>query len=423
MKQLWLLFVFVSLVLSVVPLIKRDWNEKYGIDWTGTYEDLHRCLDPSQMNARVENSDERMKQLWLLFVFVSLVLSVVPLIKRDWNEKYGIDWTGTYEDLHRCLDPSQMNETILEVLADEFERRMTPGNTFEGYDIVDAEFKVIRIRAVKSEYLKKSVTILPRIFRLQYDLQVISTEVGPHNATIHTNHDVTLIRTLGGYHITRHLKSKLETEVVSPQTLDGTFIQHNAFESPEIVDHAKETKQVNLMTYNIWNLNSPWNNRKDLIVQDVREINPDVIAWQEIRYHHKMREKNSIHQISDLMHNFPEHNFVFESGATYIDTYDARTYNQYEDEGVAISSRFPILESSYTRFLRNFSDHEDEHQRLCLRALVETPIGKINYFTSHFSLSENARLRNLVEFVEFSDRFSMPQGIFKLKSFKLKISS
>jgi len=79
------------------------------------------------------------------------------------------------------------------------------------------------------------------------------------------------------------------------------------------------------------------------------------------------------------------------------------------DEGVAIFSKLPILETSYLPLTRNFSDAEDEHQRVCLRALINTTRGPINFFVTHMSLSKSARRRNSIEIVNFANLHSRPQ--------------
>jgi endonuclease/exonuclease/phosphatase family metal-dependent hydrolase len=67
--------------------------------------------------------------------------------------------------------------------------------------------------------------------------------------------------------------------------------------------------------------------------------------------------------------------FVFQPAMTYLDIKSYRF--SHVDEGVAIFSRLPILESSFIRLSRNFSDREDEHQRICLRALINSTSGSL----------------------------------------------
>ncbi len=48
---------------------------------------------------------------------------------------------------------------------------------------------------------------------------------------------------------------------------------------------------------------------------------------------------------------------------------------RHTDEGLAIFSRLPIVESSWTPLSRDNADREDDHQRILLRARVRTPQG------------------------------------------------
>jgi len=59
----------------------------------------------------------------------------------------------------------------------------------------------------------------------------------------------------------------------------------------------------------------------------------------------------------------------------------------HEDEGVAIFTVYPILETSHIILTRNFSDPVDQHQRVCLRALIDTPSGNLTIIISIVLLS------------------------------------
>jgi hypothetical protein len=80
--------------------------------------------------------------------------------------------------------------------------------------------------------------------------------------------------------------------------------------------------------------------------------------------------------------------------------------HEYHQEGLAIFSRWPILNSSYILLSRDPNDKGDFHQRICLRALVDTPIGPINFLTTHLSLSPAARKRSFVEIGDFAHQLT-----------------
>ena len=63
-----------------------------------------------------------------------------------------------------------------------------------------------------------------------------------------------------------------------------------------------------------------------------------------------------------------------------------------------------IKSSSFISLTRDPNDSRDNHQRLVLRAEVETPVGPTHFFNTHFSLSRNARSRNVREITPFVGR-------------------
>ena len=80
----------------------------------------------------------------------------------------------------------------------------------------------------------------------------------------------------------------------------------------------------------------------------------------------------------------------------------------HTDEGLAVFSRFPILQSSHLVLSRVLSDSDDAHQRLVMRYLIETPQGHINVFHSHFALTETARQRAVLELWNWVQQFPLP---------------
>jgi endonuclease/exonuclease/phosphatase family metal-dependent hydrolase len=75
---------------------------------------------------------------------------------------------------------------------------------------------------------------------------------------------------------------------------------------------------------------------------------------------------------------------------------------EFHSEGLAIFSRWPILDTSYILLSRDASDRGDFHQRICLHARVATPYGNISFLTTHLSLSPKARVRSLIEIGDFA---------------------
>lgn len=76
---------------------------------------------------------------------------------------------------------------------------------------------------------------------------------------------------------------------------------------------------------------------------------------------------------------------------------------EFHQEGVAIFSRWPILETRHLFLSRDGSDRGDFHQRVCLCAVVATPYGNVSFLTTHLSLSQKARVRSIAEIGQFAN--------------------
>ncbi len=59
-------------------------------------------------------------------------------------------------------------------------------------------------------------------------------------------------------------------------------------------------------------------------------------------------------------------------------------------------------------FRRDENDDADFHQRICLRILVQTKHGPLNFMTTHLSLSETARDRTLEEIGDYAKKSEFP---------------
>lgn len=94
--------------------------------------------------------------------------------------------------------------------------------------------------------------------------------------------------------------------------------------------------------------------------------------------------------------------YEFQVAMTYLDSF-------HSDEGPAYFSQYPILETSYLLLSRVIEDPEDAHQRILHRAVIETPIGNLTIFNTHFALNLAARERAVVEIWNWIQQFPQPQ--------------
>merc|ERR1712228_46745 len=82
--------------------------------------------------------------------------------------------------------------------------------------------------------------------------------------------------------------------------------------------------------------------------------------------------------------------------------------DEYVHEGVAIFSKFPVLSTNVLKLSRDPKSSGDFHQRILLTALVDTPIGRVNFMTTHLSLDDNAQKRTLGEIAQYANNLKDP---------------
>ncbi|EFA85821.1 hypothetical protein PPL_01052 [Heterostelium album PN500] len=172
-----------------------------------------------------------------------------------------------------------------------------------------------------------------------------------------------------------------------------------------------------ILTYNLWNYNNPWKQRRNMIVDNIVKQDPELIAFQEARYcqwegetdympNPRMmgQERNQIqHLVNLLSFQNKKYHYTFIPSMVYLNG------QQMQYEGLAILSKYPIKDTSSIKLSRDFNDNEDVHQRSCLRVLVDTPNGPLNLLTSHFSLSLSGAVRNAFEVTNYTKQFESPQ--------------
>ena len=158
-----------------------------------------------------------------------------------------------------------------------------------------------------------------------------------------------------------------------------------------------EEQELKIMSYNIWNYNEPWEERRKLIVDTILEVDPDIIGLQEIR---DDRRFNAIgHDQARQIAERTGLQYQYQPAMVY--SRDPRSV-----EGVCIMSRHPISSTAYIELTRKPDDERDFHQRIVLNGTVSLPMGNMEFFVTHFSLSPEMRMSNAVELLQFANSFN-----------------
>jgi endonuclease/exonuclease/phosphatase family metal-dependent hydrolase len=151
---------------------------------------------------------------------------------------------------------------------------------------------------------------------------------------------------------------------------------------------------IRALDLNIWNYTEPWPARRDLIVDMILDLEPDVVALQEVRYRDWSLDPR--HQGDQILAGLPGFDSVWEPAHRWLPG-QGHNVGDIEWEGLAILSPHPIVDRALVRLSRSDSDPRDTFQRLVLGALVRTPAGPFWLFNTHFPLSRQARERVAVE--------------------------
>jgi endonuclease/exonuclease/phosphatase family metal-dependent hydrolase len=186
-------------------------------------------------------------------------------------------------------------------------------------------------------------------------------------------------------------------------------------------EHVSQEDVVKVVSANLWNHNH-WELRKELIKEIISARNPALIGFQEVRSRKISHQSKARYQVADLQDILPGYEFVFQPAMMFKEEASGRP--ELVHEGLAIFSRLPIISSDFLKlsyaihphnYFINFlfrrrdpNDEADFHQRICLRVLVQTKSGPLNFMTTHLTLSESSRDRTLEEIGAFAEQSEFP---------------
>lgn len=127
---------------------------------------------------------------------------------------------------------------------------------------------------------------------------------------------------------------------------------------------------VRFVTLNLWGDNGPHAHRLDLVAGELERLRPDVVALQEVR-----QVPGQLPNQAETLARRLGHHHVFAASTAWGGG----------EEGLAIVSRFPVLESAHRRL-----PHATEAEgRIVLSAALDAPGGRLWVHTAHLSYRQH----------------------------------
>lgn len=119
--------------------------------------------------------------------------------------------------------------------------------------------------------------------------------------------------------------------------------------------HQLERRNMRIATYNVWNENKGRGDRFDQLIHEITAVDADIIGLQEVTAH------------------------FYKTYLTAITQYPYTLYHAYsnEDEGLAISSKYPFTESC---FLHTAKEHANSN---ALNVLLEVGTSRFSFTNVH----------------------------------------
>lgn len=153
---------------------------------------------------------------------------------------------------------------------------------------------------------------------------------------------------------------------------------------------------LSVLTQNVWGGGPGWRLRRPLVARQLTALAPDIAALQEVMAP-RIDAPSQAHELADAL---------ARSGLRYhVDFAPGRVWDDGRCEGVAILCREGIRERSVESLSLDINDRwEGQSQRVVLCAMLDLPIGPVDVFATHLSLSRTARARTMNEVLAFTRR-------------------
>lgn len=151
----------------------------------------------------------------------------------------------------------------------------------------------------------------------------------------------------------------------------------------------QKTHPLTVVTQNVWGGVPGWERRRPLLAAAIARHRPDVIGLQEV---HGSESDNQAEEVARLLGGYTAH---FAPG---------RRNAAGGHEGVALLCKSTVHERAVRALTLDSADPLDRNnQRVVLCARVEVGSRRVDVLVTHLSLSARARLRTVVEVLDFAE--------------------
>lgn len=165
---------------------------------------------------------------------------------------------------------------------------------------------------------------------------------------------------------------------------------------------AQHNMRLTILSQNIWNKNYHWEKRKPLIINLIKELNPDIICLQEI--YGKSKRQN---QQAELLQELPQYN----SSLTVVRRKSSHI------NGMGILTRGKILYTEEMALTLPKQETIDIFPRYLAHHKVSMQGKQINILHTHLSFGEIGRSKNLEELAEYLNELKDLEKTFLVGDF------
>lgn len=256
------------------------------------------------------------------------------------------------DDLPQVLEFTDVPKDMLSLIYSELD---------DFYNTSNGSYKFIRA-TMKSLYAINSNEILMgKVYEINLENKRYP---GIHSFTVNTSPSSSRL------YVTKHSQNIMASTPLHHVT--NTHQQKNrGVEEVDKVMIDNNEKFFRCLSYNIYNFNDNWHERIRLIANSIKTHKPNVISFQEVRLDENQVGGVKSHQMDELRtHLLPlgYKYYVYQSAMSYVGGEGPLRF----EEGLAIFSLYPIIESDYLLLYRDDRDPAS-HQRICLHAQILLP--------------------------------------------------